>query len=599
YDSQGFDNQVLENHVNDKYNTGEGYHVVPPLYTGNFMPPKPDLVFANEHVVSESVTSLLGLTKSKVKTVSEPIIEDWVSDSEDENEIETETKQIKPSFAKVKFVKPTEHVKYLRKSVKQEESNRQTNTLGKTVKFLEIWRTKQKLLDHVYRHNGTSINFKRFDYVDAQGRSKHMTRNMSYLSEYEEIYGGYVAFRGDPKGGKITGKGKINTGKLDFKDVYFVKELKFNLFSVSQMYDKKNSVLFTDTKCVVLSPNFKLLDESQVLLRVPRKNNMYSVDLRNVAPSGGLTCLLANATLDESNLWHRRLRHINFKTMNKLGIRREFSVARTPQQNGVAERKNKTLIEAARTMLADSKLPTTFWAEAVNTVCYVQNKVLVVKPHNKTSYELFLGRKPALSFMRPFGCPVIILNTLNHLGPKSSEDEVTDDAGKKSTEVPRKENEVQDPAKEGDKNNQEKDVRDQEEASRKQFKQESERLFRQGEAANTNSTNILNSVSSPVNAVSSSFTTIDLGGERTQRNEFGNLPTDPLMPDLEDTADTKMFSGAYDDEVKGTVADFNNLELTTVVSPIPTTRIHKDHPKEQIIGDPLSVPQTRRMIKIS
>ncbi|GKE37531.1 putative ribonuclease H-like domain-containing protein [Tanacetum coccineum] len=98
------------------------------------------------------------------------------------------------------------------------------------------------------------------------------------------------------------------------------------------------------------------------------------------------------------------------------GIKREFSVARTPQQNGVAERRNRTLIEDARTMLADSKLPTTFWAEAVNTACYVQNRVLVVKPHNKTPYELFRGRTPALSFMRPFGCHVTILNTLDYLG---------------------------------------------------------------------------------------------------------------------------------------------------------------------------------------
>ncbi|GJX66313.1 retrovirus-related pol polyprotein from transposon TNT 1-94 [Tanacetum coccineum] len=86
------------------------------------------------------------------------------------------------------------------------------------------------------------------------------------------------------------------------------------------------------------------------------------------------------------------------------------------QQNGVAERRNRTLIEAARTMLADSKLPTTFWAEAVNTACYVQNRVIIVKPHNKTPYELFRGRTPALSFMRPFGCHVSILNTLDHLG---------------------------------------------------------------------------------------------------------------------------------------------------------------------------------------
>nr|GEW28272.1 putative ribonuclease H-like domain-containing protein [Tanacetum cinerariifolium] len=276
------------------------------------------------------------------------------------------------------------------------------------------------------------------------------------------------------------------------------------------------------------------------------------------------------------------------KKMNQFyemkGIRREFSVAMTPQQNCVAERKNRILIEAAKTILGDSKLPTTFWAKAVNTACYVQNRVLVVKPHNKTPYELFLGRNQALSFMRPFGCPVIILNTLDHLGigpnwmfdidtltisinyqpvfawnqtngnagtkanihagqakkktisgpqyvllplltydfegPKSSKDEVANDVGKKSTEVSRKENEVQDPAKEGDKNNQEKDVKAQEEASRTQFKQESKRLFGQGKAANTNSTNILNIVSSPVNDVSSSFTTMDPGRDRTQRNKF-------------------------------------------------------------------------------
>ncbi|GJU07296.1 putative ribonuclease H-like domain-containing protein [Tanacetum coccineum] len=108
------------------------------------------------------------------------------------------------------------------------------------------------------------------------------------------------------------------------------------------------------------------------------------------------------------------------KKMNQFcerkGIKREFSVARTPQQNRLAKRKNRTLIEDARTMLADSKLPTTFWAEAVNTACYVQNRVLITKPHNKIPYELFLGRKPALGFMRPFECPITILNTIDHLG---------------------------------------------------------------------------------------------------------------------------------------------------------------------------------------
>ncbi|GJW92313.1 putative ribonuclease H-like domain-containing protein [Tanacetum coccineum] len=147
----------------------------------------------------------------------------------------------------------------------------------------------------------------------------------------------------------------------------------------------------------------ELTDESHILLKVSRKNNMYSVDLKNIVPKGGQTCLFAKATSDESKLWHRRLGHINFKTMNKLvkgnlarGLplklfkidqtyvacqkgKQHRASSRTPQQNGVAERKNRTLIEADRTMLADSKLPTTFWAEAVNTACYVQNRIEAIQ----------------------------------------------------------------------------------------------------------------------------------------------------------------------------------------------------------------------------
>ncbi|GJR81122.1 putative ribonuclease H-like domain-containing protein [Tanacetum coccineum] len=191
-----------------------------------------------------------------------------------------------------------------------------------------IWRPKGNAIDHNSKDSG-SYMLKKFDYgnphytlqdqgIFDSGCSRHMTGNKFFLTDYQDIDGGFVAFGGNRKRGKITGKGKIRTRKLDFEDVYFVKELKFNLFSVLQMCDKKNSVLFTETECLVLSPDFKLLDESQVLLRVPRQNNMYSFDLKNVVPSGGLTCLFAKATIDESNLWHRRLGRINFKTMNKL-----------------------------------------------------------------------------------------------------------------------------------------------------------------------------------------------------------------------------------------------------------------------------------------
>ncbi|GJW18987.1 putative ribonuclease H-like domain-containing protein, partial [Tanacetum coccineum] len=140
--------------------------------------------------------------------------------------------------------------------------------------------------------------------VDS-GCSRHMTGNKAYLAEFQDFNGGPVAFGGSK--GYITGKGKIKTGKLDFEDMCLCEELQhFNLFSVSQMCDKKNKVLFTDSECLVLSPEFKLPDENQVLLKIPRQNNMYSFNLlENIVPSGGLACLIAKATTDESNKWHR------------------------------------------------------------------------------------------------------------------------------------------------------------------------------------------------------------------------------------------------------------------------------------------------------
>ncbi|GKD70429.1 putative ribonuclease H-like domain-containing protein [Tanacetum coccineum] len=315
------------------------------------------------------------------------------------------------------------------------------------------------------------------------------------------------------------------------------------------------------------------------------------------------------------------------------GILRQFSIARTPHQIGVGERKNRTLIKAARPMLADSKLPTTFWAEAINTACYVQNRVLVVKPHNKTPYELVHDRTPTLSFMRPFGCPNTILNTINHLGkfdgkadegffvgyslnskafrvfkgririveenlhisfsesthnvvgtkasdnasqarkeiehvkdyillplwtadapysqdPKSSHDDGSkplSDGGKKVDEDPRKESECNDQEKED----------------------------------NVNSTNNVNTASTnKVNAV---------GGKTSIK-----LPFDPSMPALEDDS---IFDFSRDDEDDGAVADMNNLDTTIQVSPNPTTRIHKDHPLDQVIEDLQSAIQTRKILK--
>ncbi|GJX57420.1 putative ribonuclease H-like domain-containing protein [Tanacetum coccineum] len=447
---------------------------------------------------------------------SAPIIEEWESDSDDDCVIRPSFEQNKPSYAKINFVKSYENTrKYfywnnntymqaenLKKSQIPKDNRRNwkgmmnqklrngfefikkacfvmfytakinnVTTVGPEVVVSTaerkrenavkssacwIWRPTGKVIDHISKDSGSYMP-KRLTMLDPQadsnqgifysGCSRHMTGNKSYLIDYQDIDGGFVAFSESPKRGKITGKATISY--------------------------------------------FKLLDESQVLLKVPRHNNMHSFDLKNVVPSGGLTCLFAKATIDESNLWHMRLGHINFKTMNKLvrgnlvrglpskifendhtcvacqkgkqhkascktnlvnsisrplqmlhmdlfgpksvrsinhkiyclvvtddysrfswvfvlatkdetsrilkifiigienqinhkvkiircdngtkfknnvmnqfcgvkGIKREFSVARTPQENGVAERKNRTLIEAARTMLADSSLPTTF-----------------------------------------------------------------------------------------------------------------------------------------------------------------------------------------------------------------------------------------------
>ncbi|KAJ9551529.1 hypothetical protein OSB04_015574 [Centaurea solstitialis] len=375
-------------------------------------------------------------------------------------------------------------------------------------------------------------------HVDS-GCSRHMTGNRSFLEDFTTFNGGYVAFGDNPKGGKVSGKGKVTGGKLTLEDVYYVDQLRYNLMSVSQVCDKKLFTLFSDTECLILSPKF-VVDESFVLLRTPRKDNVYCLDL-NGMPSEVVNCLFSKASMTESSLWHRRMGHMNIKTMNLLvknqlvrglppkeftlddhcvpclkgkqhkashksktintisaplqllhmdlfgptnvmsigkksyclviiddysrftwvfflrtkdetsglikpfvkrvenqvnlrvkvirsdngtefkntdlnsfceekGIERQFSAPRTPQQNGVAERRNRTLIEAARTMLADSKLPITFWAEAVNTACYVQNRVHVVKSKGKTPYELFKNKKPFIGF---FSKAVRVFNTVS------------------------------------------------------------------------------------------------------------------------------------------------------------------------------------------
>nr|GEX42587.1 hypothetical protein [Tanacetum cinerariifolium] len=371
---------------------------------------------------------------------------------------------------------------------------------------------------------------------------------MSYLSDFESINGGYVAFGRNPKGGKIT---------------------------------------------------IKLPDESHVLLRVPRENNMYNIDLKNIVPSGDLTCLFAKATLDESNLWHRRLGHINLKIMNKLvkGIKKEFSVARTPQQNGIAERKNRTLIE---------------------------NRVLVTKPHNKAPYELLHSRTPSIGFMRPSGYPVTIFNTLDLLGKF---DEKVDEGFLVGYSISSAQDHF-DAEKARDENVQQyvlfplwsfgsKDPRNTDddtifEVKENEFeveKPESEvhvSLSSKFEDFSDNSTNEVNAASTPVlavgqkstnstntfSAVGPSNTIVSPTLRESSYVDPSQYPDDPDMPALEDIT----YSDVEEDV--GTEADFTNLETTITVSPILTTRVHRDHHVSQIISDLSFGPLTRSMTRM-
>nr|GEY35799.1 putative ribonuclease H-like domain-containing protein [Tanacetum cinerariifolium] len=471
--------------------------------------------------------------------------------------------------------------------------------------------------------------------------SRHMIGNMSYLSDFEELNGRYVAFGGNPKGGKISGKDKIRTGKLNFDDVYFVKELKFNLFSVTQMCDKKNSVLFTDTECLVLSPDFKLSDENQVLLRVLRKDNMYNVNLKNIVPSRDLTCLFEKATIDESNLWHRRLGHNNFKTMNKLVKGNLVTGLPTKvfenDNTCVACKKGKQHRASCKTKPVSSVKqplyrlhmdlfgPTFVKSLNKKRYCLVvtddYSRVLVTKPHNKTPYELLHGRTSSIGFMRPFGCPVTILNTLDSLGKFDGKvDEgflvgysVSGSAPTWLFDIDTLTNTMNyQPVTAGNQSNPSAGVQEQfdaenagEESDQQyvlfpvwsfEFEDFSYNIINEVNAAGTlvpavgqispNSTNTFsaagrsNTDASPTHGKSSCIDT-------------SQLPDDPDMLELED------ITYSDDEDDVGVEADFNNLETSIIVSHILTIRVHKDHHVTQIIGDLSSAIQTKSMTRVA
>ena len=366
-----------------------------------------------------------------------------------------------------------------------------------------------------------------------------MTGEKSLLTDVVMRTGPIVIF-GDDSKGFTTGYGKLKVGNVIIEDISLVEGLKHNLLSISQFCDKGYDVIFQKEVCLIQNRKNK-----DLTLRGVRKSSLFIADIDS-ASKGEVKCFYTKASADDSWLWHRKLSHLNFKTMNSLvkrelvrglpqkefcqeglcdacekgkskkashrskgmtdigsplqlihmdlfgpvnipsisrkryalvivddyskytwvlflhskdeaalviidhikkiekeanlpvrairsdngtefrnavlndfctdkGISRQYSAPRTPQQNGVVERKNRTLIEAARTMISQSRLPIYFWAEAVNTACYTQNRTLINKDLDKTPYEVMANRKPSLSYFHVFGAKCFVLKE-EHLG---------------------------------------------------------------------------------------------------------------------------------------------------------------------------------------
>nr|GEV74202.1 putative ribonuclease H-like domain-containing protein [Tanacetum cinerariifolium] len=463
------------------------------------------------------------------------------------------------------------------------------------------------------------------DNIDDKGYwynacSRNMTGNISYLSEYEPFNGGYVSF-GHEKG-KITGKGSIKTGKLEFENVYFVEELKYNEsmlwhrrlghlnFKTMNKLVRSNLVKGLPSKsfknnhsCVAClkGKQHKASCKSNLVNSISKPLYTLHMDLFGPTSVSSLNhkWILRNFITEIENLKDLNVKIIRSdnrgefrnKEMDEFcsrkGIKREFSNARTPQQNGVAKRRNRTLIEVVRTMLVDAKLHVAFWAKAVNTACYVKIRVLVIKPHNKTPYELFNERSLAIGFLRPFGCHVMILNTLDHLGKFDAKGDEGYFVGYTlSSKAFRVFNKRTKKIKE----NLHMDF-----LENKPLKRELEQEEVNGDKEVLESSgNLIHTASIKVSTNDSFALASSLTMETKVPTVSTHVPTGSLyVPSLQDLFGDTSEAVSLND-VK---ADLSNMETDIQVSPTPTLKIHKDHPKSQITKPIDTLVQTRQKTK--
>nr|GEU66803.1 hypothetical protein [Tanacetum cinerariifolium] len=440
--------------------------------------------------------------------------------------------------------------------------------------------------------------------VDS-GYSRHMTENKAHLADYQEFKGGSVAFGGS--NGRINGKGKIKAGRFSW--VYFLKSK-----------DETTPILM----------DFVRQAENQFNHKVKTIRSDNRTEFKN------------NELIEFCGL---------------KGIKREYSNARTPQQNGVAERKNRTLIEAARTMLTDSFLPTIFWAEAVYTAFYVLIRFdgksnsgflvgyslnikafrvynLETKRVEENLYVNFLKNKPNVAGKRHAWMfnldyltnsmnyePILVENQANKsVGPKEANNSVgtqaNDDQSANSEEIDLHEEHfvlpiwsaysttIKSSRDRIEKNTDFKTCEKPISRVEQIFLEELEKLKRQKKEANNaaeslrkeDTHDIQNANISSTNLLNTASTPLSTAGPSRAFNDSElSYPDDPLMPHLEDIYASPS-EGIFTNssyDDEGMVTDFNNLEITMNVSPTPTTRIHTVHPKTQILGDPMSAVQTK------
>nr|GEU61149.1 integrase, catalytic region, zinc finger, CCHC-type, peptidase aspartic, catalytic [Tanacetum cinerariifolium] len=263
--------------------------------------------------------------------------------------------------------------------------------------------------------------------------------NRSQLKNMVKKFIRTVRFRNDHFGA-IMGYEDYVVGDRVISRVYYVEGLRHNLFSVGQLYDLDLEVAFIKHSCYVRDVG------GVELLKGSRGSNLYTTSVEDMMNSSPI-CLLSKASKNKSWLWHRRLNHLNFGTINDLvrkdlvrglprlkfekdhlcsacqlgksmnvGIIHQKSIPRTPQKNDVVERRNCTLVEVAWIMMIFSKALMFLWAEAVATACYTKNRSIIHTRNDKTPYELVHGKKLDLTFLCIFGALCYPINDSEDLG---------------------------------------------------------------------------------------------------------------------------------------------------------------------------------------